>query len=183
VTGATRIGGPDGAIVLGRVEEMLRQTSVLERALNLSRKHSLWYYLFATACCGIELMQTGGPRTDLDRFGMVFRSTPRQSDLMIFAGTITYKMARVARLLYEQMAEPKYVIAMGSCANTGGLFRDSYAVVKGIDLFVPVDVYIPGCPPRPEALLEGMMRVQQIIQAERWAVARPDGRNGPERSR
>ena len=102
---------------------------------------------------------------------------------MIFAGTITYKMARVARLLWEQMADPKYVIAMGSCANTGGLFQKSYSVVKGIDLFVPVDVFVPGCPPRPEALLDGMMRLQQIIQAEKWRVASTNFDNGPVRGR
>ena len=139
----------------------------LDQVFNWSRKNSLWYLLFATACCGIELMQTGGPRTDLDRFGVVFRATPRQSDLLIVAGTITYKMAsRVARL-YEQMAEPKYVISMGSCANCGGLFMPSYSVLKGIDKVVPVDVYIPGCPPRPEALTEGILTLQKKIQSER----------------
>jgi NADH-quinone oxidoreductase subunit B len=136
--------------------------------LNLPRKHSLWYLLFSPACCAIELMQTGGPRTDLDRFGMVFRATPRQSDLMIVGGTVTYKMAERVKLLYDQMAEPKYVIAMGSCANCGGLFQKSYAVLKGIDLILPVDIYIPGCPPRPEALADGMMKVQELIMREDW---------------
>lgn len=136
--------------------------------LNLPRKHSLWYLLFATACCGIEMMQAGGPRTDLDRFGMVFRATPRQADLMLVAGTITYKMAERAKLLYDQMAEPKYVMAMGSCANCGGLFQKSYSVLKGIDLVLPVDLYLPGCPPRPEALAFAMMRLQDIIMSEDW---------------
>ena len=132
-----------------------------------SRHNSLWYLLFATACCGIELMQTGGPRTDLDRFGVVFRSTPRQSDFMIIAGTITYKMAKRVKVLYEQMADPKYVISMGSCANTGGLFQLSYNVVKGIDKVIPVDVYVPGCPPRPEALTHGILTLKEKIKKER----------------
>ncbi len=148
--------GPEGSVAVGPVDQLL----------NLARKHSLWYLLFGTACCAIELMQTGCSRTDADRFGMVFRSTPRQADVLILAGTITYKMASRIRLLYDQMAEPKYVIAMGSCACTGGLFQGSYAVVKGGDLFVPVDIYIPGCPPRPEALVEGLMLVQQKIERE-----------------
>ncbi|MBF0429962.1 MAG: NADH-quinone oxidoreductase subunit B [Fibrobacteria bacterium] len=150
--------GPEGSFVLGKVDDLL----------NLARKNSLWYMLFGTACCAIELMQTGGPRSDADRFGMVFRATPRQSDTLILAGTITYKMASRIRLLYEQMAEPKYVIAMGSCANTGGLFQESYAVVNGGDLFLPVDVYIPGCPPRSESLIEGLMLIQQKIEKEPW---------------
>lgn len=135
--------------------------------LNWGRSYSIWYLLFGLACCGIELMQTGGPRADVDRFGSVFRSTPRQSDLMIVAGTLTYKMAKRCRLLYDQMADPKYVIAMGSCANCGGLFQHSYSVVKGVDKILPVDVYIPGCPPRPEALTEGIMKIQEIMKREK----------------
>jgi len=148
--------GPEGSVAVGPLDQLL----------NLARKNSLWYLLFGTACCAIELMQTGGPRTDADRFGMVFRSTPRQADVLILAGTITYKMASRIKLLHDQMAEPRYVIAMGSCACTGGLFQDSYAVVKGGDLFLPVDIYIPGCPPRPEALVEGLMLIQQKIERE-----------------
>ena len=140
----------------------------VEDVINWSRKNSMWYMLFATACCGIELMQTGGPRADVDRFGMIPRSTPRQADLMIIAGTITYKMAERTRLLYDQMPEPKYVISMGSCANCGGLFSLGYSVLKGIDQVLPVDVYIPGCPPRPEALTEGLMQIQHKIEQERW---------------
>ena len=141
-----------------------------DQALNWCRLSSVWYLLFGLACCAIELMQTGGPRTDLDRLGSAFRATPRQSDLMIVAGTLTYKMASRLRLLYDQMAEPKYVIAMGSCANCGGLFQHSYAVVKGVDKIVPVDVYIPGCPPRPEALTEGILKIQEKIREERFLV-------------
>ena len=136
--------------------------------LNWGRKSSIWYLLFASACCGIELMQAGGPRTDLDRFGAVPRATPRQADLLIVAGTITYKMAERLRLLYEQMAEPRYVIAMGSCANCGGLFQGSYSVLKGVDKILPVDIYLPGCPPRPEALADAILKLQQKMSAEKW---------------
>jgi NADH-quinone oxidoreductase subunit B len=136
--------------------------------LNWGRKSSIWYLLFASACCGIELMQAGGPRTDLDRFGAVPRATPRQADLLIVAGTITYKMAERVRLLYEQMAEPRYVISMGSCANCGGLFQGSYSVLKGIDKIIPVDIYVPGCPPRPEALADAILKLQQKMSGEKW---------------
>lgn len=142
--------------------------STIDGVINWMRKSSIWYLLFGTACCAIELMQSGGPRTDLDRFGAVFRSTPRQADLMIVAGTVTYKMAERVKLLYHQMAEPKYVISMGSCANCGGLFQRSYSVLKGIDKVIPVDVYIPGCPPRTEALVEGILKIQQIMLKEDW---------------
>src|SRR5437773_6039745 len=136
------------------------KASFIDEIVNLARKSSIFYLLFGLACCGIELMQTGGPRADIDRFGSVPRATPRQSDLMIVAGTLTYKMAERTRLLYEQMAEPKYVISMGSCASCGGLFQYAYSVCKGVDKLVPVDIYVPGCPPRPEALTEGLLRVQ-----------------------
>lgn len=144
--------------------------TTVDQFLNWGRFSSLWYLLFALACCGIELMQAGGPRTDLDRFGAVFRATPRQSDLMIVAGTLTYKMASRLKLLYHQMPEPKYVISMGSCANCGGLFQLGYSVVEGVDLIIPVDVYVPGCPPRPEALAEGIIKLQELIKKEKYLV-------------
>lgn len=147
---------------------LLSHTSQLDDLINLARANSLHYLLFGLACCGIELMQTGGPRADLDRFGSVFRASPRQSDYMIVAGTLTYKMAERCKLLYDQMAEPKYVISMGSCSNCGGLFQASYSVCKGVDKVIPVDVYVPGCPPRPEALTEGFLRLQELVKRERW---------------
>jgi NADH-quinone oxidoreductase subunit B len=143
-------------------------TSELDKLINLARSSSLYYLLFGLACCGIELMQAGGPRTDLDRFGFIFRASPRQSDLMIVAGTLTYKMAERCRLLYDQMPEPKYVISMGSCANCGGLFQLAYSVCKGVDKVIPVDIYVPGCPPRPEALTEGFLKLQELVMRERW---------------
>ena len=118
-------------------------------------------------------------RADLDRFAAIFRASPRQADLMIVAGTLTYKMAIRTKLLYDQMAEPKYVLSMGSCANCGGLFQASYSVCKGVDKIIPVDVYVPGCPPRPEALTEGLMRIQDIIMCERWKTKMRPGRVDP----
>ena len=157
------------------------RTSFIDDIINLARKSSIFYLLFGLACCGIELMQTGGPRADIDRFGSVPRATPRQSDLMIVAGTLTYKMAERCKLLYEQMAEPKYVISMGSCANCGGLFQLAYSVCKGVDKIVPVDIYVPGCPPRPEALTEGLLRVQDKIVRERWFAGRREiGQRDPD---
>ncbi|HSB18847.1 MAG TPA: NADH-quinone oxidoreductase subunit NuoB [Anaeromyxobacteraceae bacterium] len=153
--------GMGGEVILGH-------TSELDKLINLARTNSLHYLLFGLACCGIELMQTGGPRADLDRFGAVFRASPRQSDFMIVAGTLTYKMAERCKLLYDQMAEPKYVISMGSCANCGGLFQLAYSVCKGVDKVIPVDIYVPGCPPRPEALTEGFLRLQDLVMRERW---------------
>ena len=143
----------ESGIFLTRVEDLL----------NWGRKNSTWYLLFGTACCAIELMQTGGPRGDLERFGSAPRASPRQADLIIVAGTVTYKMATRIRLLYHQMAEPRYVISMGSCASCGGLFQHAYSVLKGIDQVIPVDVYVPGCPPRPEALMWGLLHLQRKI--------------------
>jgi NADH-quinone oxidoreductase subunit B len=143
-----------------------------DQVLNWGRESSLWYLLFGLACCAIEMMQTGGPRSDLDRFGSVFRATPRQSDLMIVAGTLTYKMAIRTKLLYDQMPDPKYVISMGSCSNCGGLFEMAYSVCKGVDQIIPVDIYIPGCPPRPEALTDGLIQLQAKIREERLLTAK-----------
>jgi NADH-quinone oxidoreductase subunit B len=144
----------------------------IEDVLNWGRKSSAWYLLFGTACCAIELMQTGGPRSDIERFGMVPRASPRQADLIIVAGTVTYKMASRIKTLYDQMPEPKYVISMGSCSNCGGLFQLAYSVLKGIDQVIPVDVYVPGCPPRPEALIDGLMKIQARMQEERGWLRR-----------
>ncbi len=145
-------------------------TTQVDKLLNWGRASSLWYMLFGLACCGIELMQTGGPRADLDRFGSVPRASPRQSDLMIVAGTLTYKMALRTKVLYDQMPEPKYEITMGSCANCGGLFQPAYSVVKGVDKIIPVDVYVPGCPPRPEALTEALLKIQEKMMREKFLV-------------
>lgn len=150
----------------------------VDQLLNWGRYSSLWYMLFGLACCAIELMQSGGPRADLDRFGTMPRATPRQADLMIVAGTLTYKMASRLKLLYHQMPEPKYVISMGSCANCGGLFQLGYSVVKGVDLVVPVDVYVPGCPPRPEALTHGINKLQELIKQEKYLVKGDSGKRG-----
>jgi len=143
-------------------------TTSLDWVLSQSRASSLWYLLFGTACCAIELMATGASRYDFDRLGMIFRASPRQADLIIAAGTITKKMGPRLKLLYDQLAEPRYVIAMGGCTCGGGPFYyDSYAVEKGIDHIVPVDVYIPGCPPRPESLLEGCITLQNKVKKQK----------------
>ncbi|MFZ3170449.1 MAG: NADH-quinone oxidoreductase subunit B family protein [Carboxydocellales bacterium] len=150
------------------VEELAKQGvifSTVETVLNYARARSIWPMTFGLACCAIEMMTAGAARYDIARFGYeVFRPSPRQADLMIVAGTITKKMQPLMERLYDQMPEPKWVLAMGSCAISGGPYVDSYNVVKGADSFLPVDVYVPGCPPRPEALFHGLLQLQKLVQ-------------------
>lgn len=141
-------------------------TTSLDMLVNWSRSRSLWPLTFGLACCAIEMMATGAARFDLDRFGVIFRASPRQADVIVIAGTVTKKMVPVIKTVYEQMPEPKYVIAMGACACSGGVF-DTYSVLQGVDEVLPVDVYIPGCPPRPEGLLYGIIKLQEKIMKER----------------
>ncbi len=154
-------------------------TTQLKKVINWSRRSSLWPMPFATACCGIELMSTATSRYDLARFGAeVMRFSPRQSDLLIVAGRVAIKMLPVLQRIYQQMTEPKWVVSMGACASTGGVF-DTYAVVQGIDQFIPVDVYVPGCPPRPETLIEGIMAIQRIVDEDGMPPSASDGRRRP----
>lgn len=147
-------------------------TTTLETAINWGRTNSMWPMLFGLACCAIEMMSTQAPNYDLSRFGMeLMRPSPRQSDLMIVAGRVTRKMAPVLRQLYDQMPSPKWVLSMGDCASCGGIFNN-YAIVQGVDEIVPVDVYVAGCPPRPEQLIHGIMTLHEKIKNERivdWA--------------
>ncbi len=136
----------------------------IDKVINWARVGSLWPMTFGLACCAVEMMQTGASRFDLDRFGIIFRPSPRQSDLMIVAGTLTNKMASALRKVYDQMPSPKWVISMGSCANGGGYYYYSYSVVRGCDRIVPVDIYVPGCPPTPEALIYGIIKLQEKIK-------------------
>jgi NADH-quinone oxidoreductase subunit B len=143
--------------------------TTVDNIINWGRSNSIWPLTFATSCCGIEMMASGAPRHDFARFGVeVYRATPRQADVIVVAGTIVYKMAPVLKRLYDQMPDPKYVIAMGACAVSGGPFYyNSYSVVRGADQIIPVDVFIPGCPPRPESLLYGIIQLQRKIKGER----------------
>lgn len=152
-----RAGGTN--IIVGSLDELI----------NWGRSNSLWPLTFATSCCGIEFMAVGAARYDFARFGFeVTRASPRQADFIMVAGTITNKMAPVLKRLYDQMADPKYVIATGACAVSGGPFKKSYHVVNGVDKILPVDVYIPGCPPRPEAMLYGLMQLQRKVKLEKF---------------
>jgi NADH-quinone oxidoreductase subunit B len=151
-----------------QIKEFLKNNIIVtsyDTVVRWARSNSLWPLSSGLACCAIEMMAAGASRFDLARFGYeVFRPSPRQADIIIVAGTLTWKMAPAIKRLYEQMAEPKWVIAMGGCACTGGPFRDSYSVVPGVDTILPVDVYIPGCPPRPDALIDGLLRLKAKIQ-------------------
>ncbi len=149
-------------------------TLSLEKVANWARKGSLWPMTFGLACCAIEMIAAASSRYDIDRYGAgVFRASPRQSDLMIVAGTVCRRMAPVIRKIYDQMPEPKYVISMGSCATSGNIY-DSYSVVQGVDRFIPVDIYVPGCPPTPEALFDGILRLQDRIMQKRVFTKQPE---------
>ena len=156
-----------------RALEFLRQggdsfmTTTVDAVLNWGRKYSMFLYPFVTACCGMEFMSVAGPRYDIDRFGALLpRFSPRQADLIMVIGTVTMRQAPILKRVYEQMGEPKWVMAFGACASTGG-FYDNYTTLPGIDMIIPVDVYVPGCPPRPEGVLDGLMALQRKIQASK----------------
>jgi NADH-quinone oxidoreductase subunit B len=176
-----------GAIATRRDEAMGTLQKIISRGLGWARKYSIFQYPFVTACCGMEFMSAAAARYDLDRFGAAFtRFSPRQADLLMVVGTVNCKQAPILRRVYEQMAEPKWVIAFGVCASSGG-FYDNYATVQGIDRVIPVDVYIPGCPPRPEQVLDGIMALQAKIQGQPHRLhdrrqglpVLPPGRQGP----
>jgi NADH-quinone oxidoreductase subunit B len=160
--------GPAQDALLRTVNDEMQEkgfvVAQLDKLVGWARSGSLWPMTFGLACCAVEMMHTAAARYDLDRFGLVFRPSPRQSDVMIVAGTLTNKMAPALRKVYDQMAEPRWVISMGSCANGGGYYHYSYSVVRGCDRIVPVDIYVPGCPPTAEALLYGILQLQKKIR-------------------
>ncbi len=168
VTGTPLPPGDDQRAALNAVTNELQDKGFVianvDKVVNWARTGSMWPMTFGLACCAIEMIHAYTPRYDLDRFGVVVRASPRQSDVMIVAGTLTNKMAPALRKVYDQMAEPRWVISMGSCANGGGYYHYSYSVVRGCDRIVPVDVYVPGCPPTAEALLYGILQLQAKIK-------------------
>ena len=168
VMAGANTAGPDREVATAALNHELQDKGFLltttEDIINWARNGSLHWMTFGLACCAVEMMQTSMPRYDLERFGTAPRASPRQSDLMIVAGTLTNKMAPALRKVYDQMPEPRYVISMGSCANGGGYYHYSYAVVRGCDRIVPVDIYVPGCPPTAEALLYGILQLQRKMR-------------------
>lgn len=161
---------PGGSILIAKLDEIF----------NWAQSNSMWSLTFGLSCCAIEMMATAASHYDLDRFGILFRATPRQADVMIVAGWVSVKMAPLLHRLYEQMPEPKYVVAMGGCASAGGPYRDSETIVKGVDEIIPVDVYVYGCPPRPENLIHGLLQLQERINKERRFAKRWGGRSDHE---
>ncbi|CAH2293037.1 NADH dehydrogenase [ubiquinone] iron-sulfur 7, mitochondrial [Pelobates cultripes] len=161
---STAVATPKSSLPSSRGEYVITK---LDDLVNWARRSSLWPMTFGLACCAVEMMHMAAPRYDMDRFGVVFRASPRQADVMIVAGTLTNKMAPALRKVYDQMPEPRYVVSMGSCANGGGYYHYSYSVVRGCDRIVPVDIYVPGCPPTAEALLYGILQLQKKIKREK----------------
>ncbi|KAG7327617.1 hypothetical protein KOW79_009223 [Hemibagrus wyckioides] len=161
---STAVASKSTSAVSSKAEYVITK---LDDLVNWARRSSLWPMTFGLACCAVEMMHMAAPRYDMDRFGVVFRASPRQADVMIVAGTLTNKMAPALRKVYDQMPEPRYVISMGSCANGGGYYHYSYSVVRGCDRIVPVDIYVPGCPPTAEALLYGTLQLQRKIKREK----------------